>query len=188
MSDLEVDDILGNADKKKKIKSGQKGKRHERDLCKVLTARFQEVLGQNPSWGLFSRSVGSGNRWGQGVYLSKSATNTFSGDIACPDNFKFVVESKGGYNDVDLCCAFAGGCKQVDDFLAQVSDDAQRSGRKPILIWRKDRKPRLAFLKTGEVSPEVEAKFGYLMRYRDWTAYNLEDILTLPDEFFFEAK
>jgi hypothetical protein len=180
--DFEVDDILAPA-KKKGIKSGPKGKRAERLICKSLISRFQEILSKNPAWGLFSRSIGSGNRWGQGVVLSKQASNTFSGDITCPENFKFVIESKSGYNEIDLCCAFDGGSKQIDDFLDQVSGDAKRTGRKPMLIWRKDRKPALVFLKTGEIP--VDKEFIYTMKYRDWTIYLFEDMISMSDDFFF---
>jgi hypothetical protein len=151
----------------------------------LFNERFKDVLASHPSEGMFSRSVGSGNRWGQKVVLSKEAANTYGGDLTCPTSFKFTVESKGGYNDVDLCCAFDGGCKQIDAFLAQAEDDGNRTGRKPMLIWRKDRKPRIAFLKSGEVPAENESKFTFTMKYREWTAYHLVDILTLPDHFFF---
>lgn len=174
--DFAVEDIL--VEKKARIKSGQKGKRAERELVHILNKRFQELLLAHPDWGTFSRSIGSGNRWGQGVSLSHSATNTFSGDLCCPTNFKFVIESKSGYNQIDLCCAFDGGCKELDDFLSQVTSDSERCKREPILIWKKDHKPRLAFLKST-------LQTNYALKYRDWNGYLLTDVLMLPDSFFF---
>jgi hypothetical protein len=99
--DAEVEDIFKK--RPKKIKSGIKGKRVELEVVKSLNERFSKVLAANPDGGKFSRSVGSGNRWGQNVHLSKNAVNTYSGDIVCPEGFLFVLESKGGYNDIDLC-------------------------------------------------------------------------------------
>lgn len=183
--DYEVEDLLAPK-RKRSINSGVKGKRTEREVCKELIERFSKLLNVNPQWGLFSRSIGSGNRWGQKVVLSQTAVDTFSGDIAVPSNFKFVLESKGGYNDVDLNAAFSGGHKQIDEFLKQVTDDSERSKRKPMLLWKKDRKPRLAFLKRGEVPVEYETGLQYTMRYRDWNAYLFSDILALPDGFFFD--
>lgn len=183
--DRDIENILEDSKKPKKIKSGQKGKRVERELCKHLNKRFADILAANRDWGTFTRSVGSGNRWGQGVHLSKAAKDTFSGDISVPTNFKFVLESKGGYNDIDLCSAFDGGNSELDGFLKQVSDDADRSERMPMLVWKKDRKPRLAFLRAEDL--DVRDPGGdYCMSYREWKVYNLEDILTLADDFFFD--
>jgi hypothetical protein len=178
--DAEVEDIF--IKKPKKIKSGKKGKRVELELVKTLNHRFQKTLASNPELGSFSRSISSGNRWGQNVHLSKNAINTYSGDIVCPDNFKFVLESKGGYNDIDLCSVFGGGQSELDGFLAQVTSDSERCGRKPLLLWKKDRKPRLAFLKAEDL-PSMDLKCS--MKYGEWIALNYEDLMGLDDSFFF---
>lgn len=178
--DQEVEDIFDK--KPKKIKSGKKGKRVELEIIKNLNERFGEILRSRPSSGTFSRSVGSGNRWGQRVQLSKAASDTYSGDIVCPEGFLFVLESKGGYNDIDLCTAFSGRQADLDAFLKQVSDDSVRCGRKPMLLWKKDRKPRLAFLK----STDLEGRsFACMMVYGEWTAVLCDSLLRLPDSFFF---
>jgi hypothetical protein len=178
--DIDVDDIFQK--KPKKIKSGKKGKRVELELVKNLNERFSKVLSENPEGGKFSRSIGSGNRWSQNVHLSKAATNLYSGDIVCPERFKFVLESKGGYNDIDLCSAFEGGQSELDEFLKQVSSDSERCKRKPMLLWKKDRKPRIAFLRSEDLG---EVSFEYTMKYREWTAVNYEDLMKLDDNFFF---
>lgn len=180
--DFEVEDILENLNKKKKIKSKPKGNRGELQICKVLNARFADILIKNPKIGAFTRSVGSGNRWGQNVVLSEAAKQTFSGDISVPSHFKFVIESKNGYEDTDLFTALSGGEKQINDFIDQVLADAERCGRKPMIIWRKAYKPPIVFLKAGEVSET----FDYQMKYRDWIIYSLDQILSFNDAFFFE--
>jgi hypothetical protein len=182
MDQRDIENILENVSPKKKIKSGKKGKRVELEVVKELNKKFCSLLKLHPDWGKFSRSVGSGNRWGQRIELSKSAKETYTGDIVCPDNFKFVLESKGGYNDIDLCSAFEKGHKELDGFLKQASDDAVRCQRKPMLIWKKDRKPRLAAVKTKELT---RRKFAYSMKYRDWTFVNYKDLMKLDDDFFF---
>lgn len=179
--DFDVDDILKK--KPKKIKSGKKGKRVELELVKSLNARFAKIISSNPDIGTFSRSVGSGNRWGQNIQLSKVAANIYSGDIVCPEKFKFVLESKGGYNEIDLCSAFEGGQSELDAFLKQVSSDSERCNRKPLLFWKKDRKPRIAFLKSEDLGA---VPFQYSMKYREWTAVSYDDLMSLDDCFFFE--
>ena len=178
--DGEIDDILDNLDRRKGPKSGQKGKRGERNIVKTLNDRFGSILGKNA--GLFSRSVGSGNRYGQKVVLSQNAMDIYSGDIVVPDGFNFVLESKNGYNDIDLCTAFVKGHKELDTFLKQVSDDAKRCGRKPMLIWKKDRKSPLAFLKTKDLP---NRSFDYSMKYKEWTAISFEELLKSENHFFF---
>jgi len=195
MEDFEVDDIVEDFEKrdkrKKKIKSKNKGNRTELGLVKLLNDRFAELLKAHPDWGLFSRSVGSGNRWGQGqgLHLPKHAKDTYTGDLTCPSNFKFVIESKGGYNDVDLCGAFVDGDSTIDSFLQQVSDDAARSSRKPLLVWKKDRKPRLAAIRATDLPlARDENDYQYFMRYREWVILPLEVLLARHDAFFFDLE
>ena len=183
--DFEIDDIIEEAEtkQKRKKKSGKKGKRVELELVKRLNERFADLLEKHPDWGQFSRSVGSGNRWGQRVHLSKAATDTYAGDITCPTNFLFSLESKGGYNEIDVFTAFDGGHRELDAFLEQAEHDGTRTNRKPMLIWKKDRKLRLAFIKKHELEqPNTE----YFMFYRDWLALDFENLMALGDEFFFE--
>ena len=172
MDDLEVEDIL-KPGKKKKLNSGAKGKRVERDLVKILNERFG---------GGFSRSVGSGNRWGQVSSLPKHAQDTFSGDIVCPENFAFVFECKGGYDDTDLNSVFDGGIGLIDGFLKQADMESGKAGRKSILVWKKNRKPWIAFLKTVGL-PHLD--WNYRLIYREWSAVPLKELLEVKDEFFF---
>lgn len=170
--DLEIDDIL-QPKAKKKLNSGRKGKRVERDLVKLLNERFG---------GGFSRSVGSGNRWGQVAALPKHAQDTFSGDLVCPEQFDFVFESKGGYEEIDLNSAFVDGNSQLDAFLKQAEDESERTGRKPLLAWKKNRKPWLAFVKTSDL-PHLDYRFRLI--YNQWSAVALEELLKEDDSYFF---
>jgi hypothetical protein len=184
--EFEIEDIL--KPKLKKIKSGKKGKRVELDLVKKLNDRFENILRKFPDWGKFSRTIGSGNRWGQNVQLSKKAMDNYTGDLVCPENFKFVLESKGGYNEIDLCSAFDKGQSEIDKFLKQVMDDSTRTNRLPILLWKKDRKPRLVFIKKENLSKDIYEKFDYYMKYNEWVVVNFDDFIKLEDQFFFNCK
>jgi len=175
--DLEIDDIL-IPKKQKKINSSVKGKVNEREVVKILNNRFSSILAKNPSWGMFARSIGSGNRFSQ-VCLSYNAKQVFSSDISCPPSFKFTIESKAGY-DIDLCSAFSGN-KELDSFLKQAHEDGEKSNRFPMVLWKKNRRPRLAFIQTNVLIKKPE----YHMKYRDWTALLFEDLLLENDEFFF---
>lgn len=182
--EFELEDIFKN--KNKKIKSGSKGKRVEREVCKILNERFKSILSSHRDWGQFSRTVGSGNRWGQNVYLSTSAQENYSGDILCPSKFKFVLESKGGYNDIDMCSFFERKNSEIDTFLKQVTEDSKRTQRMPLLLWKKDRKPRLAFLRKENINKKLYENFDCYMHYDAWLVLAFKDLLSLKDNFFFK--
>ena len=188
--DLDVEDVTKNS-VKKKVKSGAKGKSAERDIVHALNERFAKIITEHPNAGAFSRSLGSGNRFGQKVVLSASAKEIYAGDITCPNScdcsFNFVIESKKGYNDIDLFTAFVGKCKGLDAFLSQVDTDSKRVHKRALLIWKKDRKPALAFFKANHGEMAKIAKYNF-MQYLDWTAISLENILTLPDDFWFKTQ
>jgi len=181
-SDSEIEDLFSK--NKKKVNSKIKGKRTELEVVKELNKRFSKILSENPSWGSFSRTIGSGNRWSHNVYMSKKAMEQFSGDIVCPENFNFVLESKGGYNDIDLFNSFSKGLSNIDKFLSQVKDDSKRTGKKPILFWKKDYKPRLCFLKIDDLENK-HLEFNYYMKYKEWMIISIEDLFKIKDDFFF---
>lgn len=167
----EVDDLLKKG-RKKGVDGGNKGKRVERGLVKVMTERFG--VG-------FSRALGSGNRTKQ-VYLPRHAKETLTGDLCCPPGFKWVLESKGGYNDIDLNGVFTRGCGKLDAFLHQVTKDSDICGRQPMLLWKRDFKPWIAFVRTADLDGR---QFKYMLKYDEWTAVLLDHLLELDDEFFF---
>jgi hypothetical protein len=182
-NDFEIDDILSS--RKKKIKSGAKGKRSERLIVNLLNNRFDKILNDNKSWGKFSRSVGSGNRWGQKVSLSTQIEAAFASDLVCPPSFRFSIESKSGYNEIDFFSIFVTGNRELDVFLDQVSRDAERAQKDPLLLWKKDRRPLLAFFIDKD---NLFSKTEYKLVYRNWIATSLETLLRLPDEYFFQMN
>ena len=173
--DFFTDDLFKERKKRKRKADGKrKGNRTELELVKILTERFGEG---------FSRSVGSGNRWGQVTYLPKHAQEVFSGDLIVPKRFKWVLESKGGYDGIDLNTVFVRGNSELDKFLDQVTKDSERCGRKPMLCWKRDRKPWLAFVPTKELRGH---NFKYRMLYKHWSGVDLKTLLKLTDDWFFD--
>jgi hypothetical protein len=170
--DFQIDDILKNKEKSKRVNGNKKGKRTERSLANLLNKRFKEG---------FSRSLGSGNRWSQVSNLPKHAKETLTGDICCPEGFKFVIESKGGYSKIDLNNIFEKGNTELDDFIKQVSGDSKKCDKKPLLIWKKDRRPWLAFIR----KEDLQGTYEYKIIYREWIVVPLKELLELPDSFFF---
>ena len=145
-----IDDILSNK-QSKKINSKRKGNRNELDLAKIFTKRFKKG---------FSRSVGSGNRWSQTAFLPKHAQKVFSSDLVVPLNFKFSLESKGGYDGIDLNSVFLRGNSDLDKFLMQAYKDANKCDKRPLLAWKRSRKPWLVFVLSKDID-EVSLDFKY---------------------------
>jgi hypothetical protein len=171
--DFVNEDIL-KPKKPKKVNGKKKGNRTELDLTKLLNARFGTG---------FSRTIGSGAvGTSKAQYLPKHAQDVFSGDLVVPKGFRFVIESKGGYDSIDMSSVFVHGNSELDGFLEQVTSDSKRSGRKPLLCWKKTRKPWLAFLLTKDLT----GTFKYKMQYGKWTVVALDHLLKLDDEFFID--
>lgn len=170
--DFITDDLLTKK-KNKKVDGKKKGNRVELELTKLLNARFGTG---------FTRNVGSGNRWGQTNHLSNQAKDLFSGDISVPKGFKFVIESKGGYDGIDLNSIFSGN-STLDEFIKQVTSDSERCGRKPLLCWKRTRKDWLAFVHTKEIE---KYDFNISLKYGIWTGIYLSDLLKLEDSFFLD--
>lgn len=103
----------------------KKGNKAERELCKW----FQQWTGFP-----FTRVPASGGlRW--------KNTNATAGDIICDDErhsrrFQFSVESKS-YKDINFEHLILGNKSiKILDFWKQCNEDAERSGKVPILFMR----------------------------------------------------
>jgi Holliday junction resolvase len=178
--DLEIENFFDKKKSKKKVNGCRKGKTVERHLCKILTEHFGVE---------FNRSVGSGNRWGQ-VSLSENAKQVFTGDVSVPENFKWVIESKGGYEkDVDLNTVCDNkGISRIDEFIKQSTHDSEFCGRKPMICWKRSRKPWLLMIRTKDLHPCKETICPYRIHYRDWIILPLEDFLKkTKKDFWFSS-
>ncbi len=172
--DFEIEDILGNLNKKKERKkntSKAKGNRGENQLCDVLEARFPGNT--------FFRVIGSGNRWSQ-VELTEATKSMFTGDIVCPPNFRFCLESKYGYEDIELWNMLQTGNNKIDEWLQKAQRDADYVNKEPMLCWRIPRKHHIAFLK-------YQPTHSIYMAYKEWIVISLANLFEYPDTFWFKT-
>ena len=162
--------------KKRKVDGKKKGNRAEFELAKVFNNRFG---------GGFSRSVGSGNRWGQVAVLPKHAQEVFSGDLIVPKRFRVGCREQRRLcrNRPEL--GVRRRHRELDGFLDQVTRDGERCGRKPMLCWKRDRKPWLGFVPTKELEGH---SFKYRLSYKEWSAVALDELLKLSDDFVKETQ
>jgi len=149
-------------------KSKRKGNRNELELAKILSKRFGRE---------FSRSIGSGNRWSQ-TSLNPDQSKVFAGDLVCPAGFRFAIECKAGYDEVNIFSLNQSA--KIDMFLNQAVEDSVRCSKLPLLCWKQSRQPWIVFLKE-----EVQSPYQY--RYGDWSVVLLDDLLGREEEFFYLA-
>ena len=173
--DLDIEDILGELDKKKRVNGKNKGNRTELNLCKLLGKQFGDE---------FSKAPGSGARTSQVAYLPEHAKKTLTGDICVPEGFKWVIECKGGYeDDVNFTNVLdkEAGIPRVNEWIEQTLKDSGYCGRLPIVFWKRNRKPWLVMVRKKDLG---RFKFDYKIMYRDWVWLNLDDLLAKTDRSF----
>jgi hypothetical protein len=179
--DLEIENLIGNSKgKKKKVNGKAKGGRTELQLCKLLSQHFGKD---------FSKAPGSGARWSQVSFLPEHAKKTLTGDVCVPEKFKWVIESKGGYeSDIDLNSLFDGGISRLDYFIEQSTRDSKYCGRKPIICWKRSRKPWLAMILLKDLNPLNENVFSFRIHYYEWIIILLNDLLNQTNVNFWFSK
>ena len=179
--DLQIENLLENNVKKKKVDGKAKGNRTELNLCKYLGKHFGDE---------FSKAPGSGARTSQVAYLPEHAKKTLTGDLCVPEGFKWVVECKGGYEDDVNLTNVCEGIACLDGFIEQVTKDSKYCGRKPIILWKRNRKPWLAMIKFGDAPPEFPPEFYSIesfVAYKGWVILHLDTLLKKTErEFWYE--
>ena len=132
-----MEETVKKEKKTKKPKAG-KGSKWERDICKFLS---KWIDGQDSDRILLWRGRGSGAMFTQS---GSKIGRDFSGDIysTSPDSYfltdNFSIEAKCGYPDASLDKHLKD--KKIDiieDFWKQCTDDAKKSDKLPLLIFKK---------------------------------------------------
>lgn len=131
---MEDDYDLGALKKPKRKNSRAKGSTFERGVSKQLNERFNVKV--------FSRTPGSG---AYATTHNLPEHLQIHGDIITPQEFKYTLELKKGYNDVSLYNLYDYS-STFWNFWAQAEKDAGKSRKAPMLIFKQDRKPTLAMV------------------------------------------
>ena len=156
------------------INSKNKGSTAERALCKILKERWPDK-----EW---MRVPASGARLGQSNKQKYSAVEenvkeVLSGDIICPSDFKFSIESKC-YADISFWDLF-NESSDLHSWMKQCSEDAAFANKWPLLVVKINRHKHFA---------ATTYNFGveYVFEHRGFYFYNLEEILKLEDGSWFD--
>lgn len=159
---------------KKKINSKKKGNRIELDLARILSERFNRKFKRAPmsgAWGTFNR----------GQDIREDAMEILSGDLICPKDFKFAVESKSrsDFNFWDMLNKETQHL-EIDDWIWQVEEDARANSRIPLLYVKiNNKKPFVLF-------PKELYETNFI--YNGYSILRFDYFLKLEDKFFFKEE
>jgi len=162
--------------KKKKVNSRAKGSTFERQIAKTLNDRFNTLE--------FSRTPGSG---------AFATTHTLPehlkiyGDLITPQNFKYCIECKKGYNNINLYSLY-NYSSELWGFLDQCQKDSEKCYKSPMVIFKQDRQPTLAIVPYSPTSPFVETEKNIQIVKEEITyrIYLFDDLLKEPESFWFD--
>ena len=153
----------------KGINSKAKGNRVELEMAKILTKRFNLEFSRTPASGAFATNK-------RGSDLRKDVIDELTGDLIVPKSFKFSIEvkSRKAFNFFD----FFNKGGEIHEWLKQCEEDAEKSGKLPLLI-----------VKINYHEPFVMVKFPIKisdMLFQKWQIITLEHFLEIDDNEFFD--
>jgi hypothetical protein len=164
--------------KKKKVNSRAKGSTFERSIAKLLNDRFKTTE--------FSRTPGSG-----AFATTHSLPDHLKiyGDLITPQNFKYCIECKKGYNKENLYSLY-NYSSDFWKFIDQCEKDSQKCQKIPMVIFKQDRQPTLAiipnYVQLGKLPAYIEIYKRNNLIYKMYRIYKLEDLLDDCDSTWFD--
>jgi hypothetical protein len=166
----------------KKVNGKQKGNSFERKIANTFSERFTEHTGITQS---FRRNPDSGSFFG-GTNISRAETHdtdwALYGDLICPKAFNFSVECKHYKAAPKLNGILKQKLSEWDGWIAQAQQDAKASEKDVLIIIRYNNTETLVMTEPG-VSPLIP-----IITYESVVIQTLENLLELPDSFFFSEK
>ena len=160
--------------KPKRKNSRTKGNVFERLVATILNDRFKSAE--------FSRSPGSG---------AFATTHTLPehlkiyGDLITPQKFKFCIECKKGYNNLNLYSLY-NYSSEIWKFLDQCEKDSEKCSKIPMVIFKQDRHPILAIVPIENSFGTKPLKYIDIHNKKTYRVYLFEEILKCWDSMWFE--
>ncbi len=162
--------------KPKKVNSKKKGNKFENDVCKILNEHFGVKD--------FCRTPGSG------AYATTHYIPDYLkiyGDLITPEGFAFVIDTKKGYNDLDLFSIF-NDKSSLWGFIEQSERDSIAAKRPFLLIYKQDRRETLVIVRAEHLNKSerhliFSNDLGILYGLQEFKGF-----LKKPKELFFFNK
>ena len=175
-------DIKSLRTKPKRKNSRAKGNTFERDVAKLFNNRLNTTE--------FSRSPGSG------AFATTHSLPDYLkiyGDLITPSKFRYCIECKKGYNNINLYSLY-NNSSDIWDFFRQSEKDAKKCCKIPMVILKQDRKPILAAVPSRLCSEIIKGvSYIEISYYPDrlhladkWRIYEFTKLLELEDSIWWE--
>ena len=155
---------------KKRINSRTKGSAFERKICSLFNSIFETKE--------FCRTPGSG---AFATTHSLPEHLKIHGDLITPENFKYIIECKKGYNKENLSSLFSSNCK-LQEFINQAKKDSIKTNKPFMIIWQQDRSEILCILDKYLLHDYLDIKS---LIYKDYIIVRLKDLLKEEINFWF---
>ena len=161
------------------VNSKQKGNSFELKTAKILSERFEQIIGVPKG---FRRNIDSGSYFGgknQGRIATHGLEKAEFGDIISPANFKFEIECKHYKTPPSFSMMLNQDCKMIDEWIKKAEQDSINAGKDFMIIMK--------FNNVVE-SVVLDKLFGNLvsvMNYKKYFIVKLEDLLAQDDSHFF---
>ena len=148
------------------VNSKQKGNTFERDVC----AHFERIFG-----GTFKRVPQSG-AFGtvNSAVLNTHMKETLTGDIICPEGFRFSVECKS-YKSIPWHHIVAGSCKQLDKWIGQSEKDAILAGKDALIVFKIVRQGIFMVFDTDVIDEMITELPTAMIKYQDKIIISLKE-------------
>ena len=167
---------LGMLRKKPKRKNSRsKGNAFERKICSMLNHRFKSAE--------FSRSPGSG---AFATSHTLPAHLQIYGDLITPLNFKYCIECKKGYNNLNLYSLY-NDSSEIWKFIEQSEKDSEKCNKIPMVIFKQDRHPILTIVPIENAFDYKNLKYIDIHKNKTYRVYLFEEILKCWDSMWFDS-
>lgn len=184
LSEVETTIKTQKKKRKKGINSKRKGNSAENEVRKILDKRFSFTnFHRSPSSGAF---VGGSNFYRK-EELNKSQNLVFVGDVYCSrEDFKFTIEHKA-YAEASFWDLF-NESSDLHSWMKQAEHDAESVGKQPMLIVKYNFHERIVFLTDLNSDFPIRSIFTTTFNNKTWSCFYLEELLKMPNSFFFEES
>ena len=167
MSNLNKILSSGEFGKKPRINSKKKGASFERKIAQTLNERFNTKE--------FCRTPGSG---AFGTTHQLPSHLIVHGDLITPQNFKYAIECKNGYN-LDMADLLSSK-SELDKFIDQAQLSAKKCNKDWMVIYKKNHSKELVI-----VESQIPSLHNYICVSNRFYVYYLKDVLSLTNDFWF---
>ena len=161
------------------MNSNKKGKSWELEASHLLQQYFGGTFNRVPRSG--AMFGGKNIKYAKGQ--RKDVKEIMSGDIICPTNFPFSVETKS-YSSFDFSKLYQGKSKMLDEWIEQADSDAVLSGKEMLILMKFNYKGAYAVFRRYGYKNDIDR----ISLFDNYNLYKNEYIIVSIENFLRELK